>query len=972
MNPLVELQKLGQSIWYDNIRRALIDSGDLADKIGAPPKGTTSTLGQKVSGDDLRGVTSNPTIFEKAITGSTDYNETLRQLIGADKDVNEIYEALVIEDIQRAADLFAPVYARTNAVDGYVSLEVSPLLAHDTAGTVTEAKRLWATLNRPNVMIKIPATPAGIPAIQETIAAGINVNVTMIFGMENYEQVAEAYIAGLEQRAASGQPVDRVASVASVFVSRVDAAIDSQLEYRIRHSHDENEKARLAALLGKAAIANAKLIYQRFKALFADDRFAKLQAQGARVQRPLWASTGTKNPKYSDVLYVEELIGPDTVNTLPPATYTAFRDHGRARARLEENLDEARPVLAHLAEVGIDLRHVTQQLQDEGVKAFADSFNSLMASITSKQATLTSGVLDRMEATLGQYEAQVQEAIKRAETESWTRKIWRKDASLWKSEEAHQKIIKNALGWVTVPDELYEAADELVAFSARVRNEGFQHVMLLGMGGSSLCPEVFRRTFGQVPGYPELHVLDSTDPATVAAFAAKIDLLKTLFIVASKSGATVEPLMFYRYFFDRVRQHKGDQAGENFVAITDPGTLMEKMATEDHFRRIFQDISMSDIGGRYSALSYFGMVPAALQGFDFKTLLDRAERAMHACAPAVPAADNPAVRLGSIIGTLANVGRNKLTLSLDPEISSLGLWIEQLVAESTGKEGKGILPVAGEPLGAPQVYGHDRVFVHIAVGLTDPEVENKLRKLEAAGHPVVRRVLNDLLDLGEEFYIWEMATAVAGVITGINPFDQPNVQESKDNTVRLLDEFKQQGQLPEQSLVVAARGLKIFSAPETIEQLGGNLALDQFVAAHLRRAQGGDYVALLAYIQETDEHEALLQAIRLHLRNALRVATTTGYGPRFLHSTGQLHKGGDDHGVFIQLTADDAQDVPLPGEPFGFSVLKQAQALGDFQSLASRQRRAIRLHLGADIAAGLQTLLEIVQTSFPLGKGQAQ
>jgi transaldolase / glucose-6-phosphate isomerase len=792
----------------------------------------------------------------------------------------------------------------------------------------------------------------------------------MIFGMENYEQVAEAYISGLEQRAAAGGAVDRIASVASVFVSRVDAMIDTQLEQRISEAKDENEKAKLKALLGKAAIANAKLIYQRFKEIFAGDRFAKLQAQGARVQRPLWASTGTKNPQYSDVLYVEELIGPDTVNTLPPATYTAFRDHGKVRASLEENLDEARRTLKQLAAVGVDLHQVTEQLQAEGVKAFADSFGSLAQSIASKRATLTSGILDRMESSLGQYEAGVQEAIKRAESEQWPRKIWRKDAALWKSEEAHQKIIKNALGWVTVPDQLYDNADELATFSARIRNEGFKHVMLLGMGGSSLCPEVFRRTFGKTPGYPELHVLDSTDPATVAAFEAKVDLEKTLFIVASKSGSTVEPLMFYKYFFNRVREVKGEQAGENFVAITDPGTKMEQMAKDDKFRRIF--LNPADIGGRYSALSYFGMVPAALQGFDFKTLLDRAERAMHACAPAVPAADNPAVRLGALIGTLANAGRNKLTLSLDQEIASLGLWIEQLVAESTGKEGKGVLPVAGEPLGAPQIYGNDRVFVHIAVGLPDPEAENKLRQLEAAGHPVVRRVLNDALDLGEEFYIWEMATAIAGVITGINPFDQPNVQESKDNTVRLLEEFKQNGKLTEQALAVESGGLKVLATPETISQIGGSPALDQFVAAHLRRAQSGDYVALLAYIQETDEHEQLLQAIRTHLRNALHVATTTGYGPRFLHSTGQLHKGGDDHGVFIQLTADDAQDVPLSGEPFGFSVLKQAQALGDFQSLASRNRRAIRLHLGADIAAGLQTLLEIVQTSFPLGKGQAQ
>ena len=572
--------------------------------------------------------------------------------------------------------------------------------------------------------------------------------------------------------------------------------------------------------------------------------------------------------------------------------------------------------------------------------------------------------------------------ISRAEAEQWTRKIWRKDAALWKPVESHfdekqkkeaeehAKIIRNSLGWVTVIEQVSAAAEELAAFSARIRNDGFKHVMLLGMGGSSLCPEVFRRTFGKTPGFPELHVLDSTDPATVAAFEAKVDLAKTLFIVASKSGSTVEPLMFYRYFFDRVRQIKGDKAGENFITITDPGTQMEQYAKDDRFRRIF--LNPADIGGRYSAMSFFGIIPAALQGFDFKTLIGRVERAMHACSPVVPAAENPAVRLGAIIGTLALEGRNKMTLTTDPEIASLGLWVEQLVAESTGKEGKGILPVAGEPLGEPSVYGNDRVFVHIAVGLIDPEAENRLRVLEAAGHPVVRRVLNDTLDLGEEFYLWEMATAVAGKILDINPFDQPNVQESKDHTVNLLKDFEKHNKLTDQSLKPEARqhlavegsGLKVFCSEATIQQLGSNQTVESFIGAHLKRAGVGDYVALCDYIQETDEHEALLQSIRVHLRDALQVATTTGYGPRFLHSTGQLHKGGDAHGVFLQITADDAKDVPLPEKPFGFSVLKQAQALGDFASLASRHRRAIRVHLGADIAAGLKTLLAIVQAQI--------
>ncbi|MEO6725877.1 MAG: transaldolase [Blastocatellia bacterium] len=386
MNPLVEVEKLGQSIWYDNIRRLLIDNGDIAGKIAE---------------DDLRGITSNPTIFEKAIGGSTDYNDAMQKSFSGGKSITDIYESLAIEDIQRAADLFKSVYERTNKLDGYVSLEVSPLLARDTAGTVAEAKRLWATLNRPNVCIKIPATPEGIPAIRQAIAAGININVTMIFALENYEEVADAFISGLEDRDAAGQPIDHVASVASVFVSRIDAAVDKELEKRIGETKEQSEKTKLTALLAKAAIANAKIQYQKFKEIFGGARFAKLKAKGAQVQRPLWASTGTKNPAYSDVVYVDSLIAPQTVNTIPPATYTAFRDHGTVKLTIEDGLDEAKASLAKLTEIGIDLKAVCLKLQNDGVKSFADSFDSLMQTIQSKQAAMTSGLADRAEAALG-------------------------------------------------------------------------------------------------------------------------------------------------------------------------------------------------------------------------------------------------------------------------------------------------------------------------------------------------------------------------------------------------------------------------------------------------------------------------------------------------------------------------------------------------------------------------------------------
>ncbi|MDT5269171.1 MAG: transaldolase / glucose-6-phosphate isomerase, partial [Acidobacteriota bacterium] len=907
-NRLVEIMKLGQSIWYDNIRRAMLTTGDLR---------------KKIEEDDLRGVTSNPTIFEKAITGSTDYDEQLGKLVQAGKSVSEIYEDLVVDDISNAADTLKPVYDKTDGLDGYISLEVSPKLAYDTQGTIDEASRLFERVGRRNVMIKIPAAQEGLPAIEESIYRGININITMIFSLENYEQVAEAFIKGLERRAAEGKNVDHIASVASFFVSRVDTAIDADLEYKARHASTPEEKQRLESLCGRAAVANAKLAYEKYKEIFHGPRFAELKAKGAQVQRCLWASTGTKNPNYSDVLYVDNLIGPETVNTVPPATYTAIRDHGRVELSLEEGLDECRALIEQLAEVGIDLKAVTEKLQRDGLSAFVSSFDTLAESIEAKRDTLLSGINERLSASLGKYADAVSAAIKEAEKGDVMRRVWRKDAALWKSEEEHQKIIKNALGWLNVADQIIGVEDDLVTFAERIREKGFKHVVLNGMGGSSLAPEVLRRTFGKQEGYPELLVLDSTDPDKVAEFREKIDLEQTIFVVSSKSGTTTEPLTFYRYWYDQVGKVK-ENPGENFLAVTDPGTQMERDATRDKFKRVF--LNPSDIGGRYSALSYFGMVPAALMGVDIKKLLDRAERVTHACSQVVPAGENPGARLGAIIGECAKAGRDKLTIVADPKVESFGLWVEQLIAESTGKESKGVVPVAGEPLAAPSVYGDDRLFVSIAVGKLDSEIELKLKALEAAGHPVVYRTLTDLYDIGEEFFLWEIATAVAGWRLGINPFDQPNVQESKDATKELLEAFKQNGKLQEQTVLAEGDGITIYGDEATRAALAAD-GVPGIFKAHLERVKPGDYIALLDYFEESDDAEGIVQQIRTHLRDATHCATTTGYGPRFLHSTGQLHKGGPDSGVFIQVTAADARDVEIPGEPYTFSTLKQAQAL---------------------------------------------
>ena len=897
-NTLQGVQRLGQSIWYDNIRRGLIKSGELQSLID---------LG-------VSGVTSNPTIFEKAIAGSTDYDETLLKLAKSKKSPQELFEAFAIEDIRAAADLLRPIYDRTGGDDGYASLEVSPALAHDTEGTIAEAERLFATLDRPNVLVKVPATPEGIPAIRSLIGKGININVTLIFSRDAYRQVAEAYIGGLEDLAESGGDVSRVASVASFFVSRLDSAIDALLEESIRSGNHGLED-----LLGKAAIANAKLAYQDFKAIFGNSAFTALKGKGARAQRPLWASTGTKNPAYSDVLYLDTLIGPDTVNTVPPATLTAFVDHGRAANTLEQGVEESQRAIQALAGAGIDIDNVTDMLLADGLKGFVESFEKLMANIEDKKARLLAREHEHPGFSLGDCLPDVESALAGLQQRQVISRVWSGDHTVWKPDPTE---ITNRLGWLTVTDLMCEQAPVMEAFANEVREAGFRHVVLLGMGGSSLGPEVLRQTFGSAPGYPELIVLDSTVPASVTALADAIDPAYTIFLVSSKSGSTTEPNMFYAYFRHLVEKAVGkDGAGRHFIAITDPGTPLEKLAGAQGFRRVF--LNPSDIGGRYSVLSYFGLVPAALIGLDVLKLLDRADCMREGTASCVPVHENPGAWLGVVMGVLAQQGRDKLTLVTSPSISRFGLWVEQLIAESTGKEGLGIVPVAGEPLGSPDHYGNDRLFVYLRLdGDNNDESDKAIQAIESSGQPVVRLELRDKYDVGAEFFRWEMGTAIAGAILNINPFDQPNVQAAKDMTDSVLGQFESSGKLPVME-----------------ESASLNKLLDE--------SKRGDYLAIMAYLRQTPVIDKALDALRRKVTEKHGIATTMGYGPRFLHSTGQLHKGGPGSGLFLQLTKEHAQDVAIPGAPYTFGVLADAQAVGDMQALRASGRRVVRVHVGS-------------------------
>jgi transaldolase/glucose-6-phosphate isomerase len=913
MTKLQELSKLGQSIWYDNIRRALLDSGGL----------------QRLIDDGVTGVTSNPSIFKHAIAGSTDYDQAIHELVDQGLGVEEIYEALVLEDIQRGADMLLSIYEQTQGSDGYISLEVNPGLAGDTDGTIAEARRLFAALDRPNVMIKVPATEAGIPAITALIGEGININVTLIFSLASYAAVAEAYLKGLELLVQSGADPSRVASVASFFVSRVDTAVDQELE-----AIGEER------LMGKIAIANSKLAYERFGEIFRGKRWQELEAKGARVQRPLWASTSTKNPLYADTLYVDTLIGPQTVNTMPPSTLQTFMDHGTAARTIDVDVDQAHDQMRRLAEIGVDLDAITDKLLADGVLAFDDSFQALIASIDSKRSRLLAG-WEHQSAVLGAYQDGVDEALAEIKQDRIVYRIWSLDHTVWRP-DPHE--IANRLGWLRSPEMMLENLHTMQALTEIVREDRYTHALLMGMGGSSLAPEVFRKTFGVRKGFLDLAVLDSTDPAAIIEHSQRLDPAHTLFIVATKSGGTEETLSFFKWFYNWTLEREGEkQAGQHFIAITDPGSKLADLAKAYKFRAAF--LNDPNIGGRYSALSYFGLVPAALMGVDLELLLERALAASSGCDACVAHGDNPGAWLGTVVGELAQAGRDKLTLVLSPQIESFGNWIEQLIAESTGKDGTGILPVVGEALTGPDAYGEDRLFVHLQVD-GDHTHEEALAALGEGGHPVVHLKLRDRYDLGRQFFLWEMATAIAGQRLGIQPFDQPNVEEAKVQARRMAGEYRSTGQLP-----------IVETAPLTRE------ALQNFLAD----AQPGAYIALQAYIPPTAEAESALGNLQNALRNYTRLATTKGFGPRFLHSTGQLHKGDAGRGLFIQLTADDLQDVPIPDQAgsaqasLTFGALKEAQALGDRQALIDAGRKVIRFHLGSDPIRGLQTMVGFLE-----------
>ncbi len=872
MNPLRGLADKGQAVWLDFLSREIIQNG---------------ALQRLITEDGLAGITSNPSIFEKAIGESAAYDADIARLVGKGlTSVNAIYERLATADIGAAADMLRPLYDQTKGRHGFVSLEVSPYLAMDTAATIEEAGRLWTTVKRDNIFIKVPATTPGIPAIRQLLAEGLNINITLLFSQHVYEEVVEAFFRGLEDRVAAGQPIDRIASVASFFVIRIDTAVDKLLDQAMERTSDAAERAALAQLRGKVAVANAKLAYQRWQKRFSGARWEKLKKLGARPQQLLWASTGTKNPAYSDVLSIDELIGPETVNTIPEKTMDAFRDHGKVSDSLTADVGAAAQTLAGLDRAKISLEAVTAELAADGVKLFCDAFDKLNGALAGKRKRALGKALNEQALALpAALQSEVDKAAKTWRSQGNIRRLWNEDATLWTGRGEG-----DWLGWLDVVDAQLHDLPRFVEFAGEVRARGFSDVLLLGMGGSSLGPEVLAESLGSAPGYPKLHVLDSTDPQQVRSFERRIDLARTLFIVSSKSGTTLEPNVLMEYFFAKAAAAVGrDTVGRHFVAITDPGSQLEKLVKEKSFHRVFHGVP--SIGGRYSVLSPFGLVPLAAIGHDVRAFLEDACVMARTCGPEIPPPENPGVALGLAIGVAALRGRDKVTLIASPSLASFGAWAEQLLAESTGKHGKGVIPIAGEPLGDPPVYDAHRLFIVMRdAAHADPAQDKAIGALERAGHPIVRISLASAKTLAQEFFRFEIATAVAGAVIGINPFDQPDVEASKIASRELTDAFEKTGSLGAEKPVFKQNGVALYTDErnaQALRQAGADSTLESWLGAHLGRLHDGDYFAILAYVDRNETHTRTLQQMRIAVRDGKHVATCLQFGPRFLHSTGQ-------------------------------------------------------------------------------------
>jgi transaldolase/glucose-6-phosphate isomerase len=953
-------------LWFHNINRAMLQSGEL--------KNLAEQFG-------LAGFATDPALLERAVGEGTAYDDAICEATEADPV--RIFDALLIEDIQAATDALHVVYEQTGKAAGYVSFDLPPL--DSPVMRLAEARRVFAAVNRPNVMVKLPGKLTDLTVIEEALYAGVNVHVTMVYSIQNYVSLAQGYISALERRLFAGLPVDNIVSVVGFGLSSVDQVVNRHLQNSIRAAQSRADFTRVTAndiLLGKVAIANARTTYRRFRDLFYGDRFANLRAAGARPQKLLWTdlnSTSAASPlTYLDAMRATERDSAFSVNHGVLAALKARHETGEHPPAPDG--DNPIDILNRLDDVGVDLDRIGRQLQSDHEEAHAESYRRLFMRVEGKRDLLVSGFMGRQRMILGIHREAVESELQRLRALKVITRTWAHDPAIWTDDEAHAEIIRARLGWLTIANDERIDRAALRDLRHQAHTAVWAHVVLLGMGGASLSAEVLFRVFGQQAGYPGLIVLDTTHPAAITDVERAIDLRRTVFITASKTGTTLETLCLMRYFYDKA----GD--GSRFIAITDPGSPLEAEARDKNFQHIF--LNPADIGGRYSALTYFGMVPAALCGLDFEKIMDRAAEMQAANSPNVMGLNHPGLWLGTVLGVLAKPEhrRDKVTIFTTPELAGFGDWAEQLIAESTGKNGRGIVPISGATVGLPHDYDDDRIFVHLRIaespdhtlpdGTPDRDREEELDRgmlaLQQAGHPVVTLELRDQYDIGAEFFRWQFAASTVGMISRVNPFDEPNVAESKTNTARLLEIYQRTQALPALHNPAVIEDEVALYADEPLTLILNELCdqhdyeatpLEGMVAAFLGMARSGEYIAIQAYLPPRPEYADILGYLRRRVRHTFRRAVMVNFGPRYLHATGQLHKGGPNNAVFVQLTMAEAHDLPVPGAAYSFGTLKQAQAQGDYEALRARGRRVIRLHFSADALRGLQKLSRAIEAA---------
>ncbi len=895
-----KFKKIYQSLWLDSISRDII---------------LNRTLSNLIEKYEITGLTSNPTIFENAILNSSLYNDSIKIAIKKFKNEEDIAYSLMIEDIQRACDLFKKTYETTNGNDGYVSIEIPPTI-NEKSKMIECAEKIYDMVSRSNLMIKIPATESGIQAGEELLKRGININMTLIFSPQFYSRVADAYISAMKWRLENGLDCN-VFSVASFFVSRIDTEVSKEIDRIAMQVNDPDKKNEILMLKGRAAISISLLVYEIYLKKFFGEGFEKYKNASVKPQKLLWASTSTKDPSFRDTLYVDELCLPNTINTLPLNTIFAFFSHGMINLEdIDTRINQAKQIYKQIEKAGIVWEDVFERLLSDGIKRFVDSYNKILNAIRIKIKET-----DVSTPSIQIYNLSIEQTMNEIKNKQFVKRLFSKDPTLWKKDTKTAKHIINSLGWLDIASEMKKNIGEIIKLRDEIIKEGFKYAVLLGMGGSSLSSEVILSIFGNHRKI-NFYVVDSTNPDWIARILSAIKIEKTLFIVSSKSGTTLETISHFKYFYSLLKK-KTKKAGRNFIAITDSSTPLEEIARKYSFRKIF--INPSDIGGRFSVFSYFGVVPASFTGCNIEKLIEKADKARKDLV----AENSRSIALGCFLGKAFLSGRDKLTLILPKKLERFGLWVEQLIAESTGKDGKGIVPIVDTELLNPDSYSNDRLFVIVNFS-NFYENEQHINKLISNGHPVLRIYIDDIYEIFTEFYIWEVATALVGHIMGINPFDQPDVQFTKDFTKKIL-EAKNLKTKPDLKI----KDIEIHSANITIN------TNEPLLWQMLKNTCEDGYFSLCAYIDENKKNDLMMKKIKRLLTEDLGITSLCVYGPRYLHSIGQLFKGGANNGVFLILTYKPKKDIKIIGEDLSFDRICKSQARGDFLAMKEKQRKCV-------------------------------